>query len=141
VSVAAQIARMRPFVKTCQRPRGARSCGAGPTSWSDLHRIGIRPDKSGFASPFLHSLLIFGLLFSWLISGAITQISMGVLSGGDLGFTFGISLATAGIVAGIFFGIFRLVSSAKAKASVRLGGNTVIRLKNWVGACGGERDS
>lgn len=57
----------------------------------------------------IYSLLIFGLLFSWLASGAITQLSMGVLSSNDLMYVFGFSLFVAGIVAAIFFVVFRAI--------------------------------
>lgn len=57
----------------------------------------------------IYSLLVFGLLFSWLVSGAITQISLGVLGANDLTFFFGFSIFLAGIVAAIFFVVFRAI--------------------------------
>lgn len=57
----------------------------------------------------IYSLLVFGLFFSWVFSGAITQLSMGVLSSNDLGFFFGLSLAMGGFVAALFFVIFRAI--------------------------------
>ncbi|MDP2024832.1 hypothetical protein [Sulfuriferula sp.] len=57
----------------------------------------------------IYSLLVFGLFFSWVFSGVVTQLSMGVLSSNDLGFFFGLSLATGGFFAVIFFFTFRTV--------------------------------
>lgn len=52
---------------------------------------------------------MFGLLFSWSISGAITQLFIGVIGSNDLGFAFGVPFVIAAIVAAIFFVAFRAI--------------------------------
>lgn len=57
----------------------------------------------------IYSLLVFGLILSWFVSGAITQFFMGVLSSNDFGFALIFFLAIAGFFAMIFSVIFRVI--------------------------------
>lgn len=68
-----------------------------------------------------YSLLVFGLLFSWSISGAITQLLMGALSSSDLGFVFGLSFAMSAVIAAIFFLVFRAIRNKFFGGAVEAG--------------------
>ena len=69
----------------------------------------------------IYSVLVFSLLFSWIVSGAITQLSMGILSSDDLGFVFGVSFGIAGFIGVIFFVVLRAVRDKYFSGSEEVG--------------------
>lgn len=68
-----------------------------------------------------YSLLVFGLLFFWLISGAITQLFMGVLSSADFGSVLAFSFFLSAVVAAIFFAVIRVVTNKFFGGTVEAG--------------------
>jgi hypothetical protein len=69
----------------------------------------------------IYSGLVFGLLFSWVISGAITQLFMGVLSSSDLGFVLAFSFFMSAVVAAIFFVVIRAIRNKFFGGTVQAG--------------------